>query len=265
MKLKVLSLNCFGAPQSFNRNQRFEKIGHELIDLNPNIIALQEVYFSNDRDRLLSSFNRDFLSYYSKGPLKTTVGGLITLISGFKSEDVGFNRFNDQGPIALLPLFDRLAPKGFQHIKLFQKDRVIDFINVHFICVYKDKQNYRLAYSNQMKQLIEYIVRNCGVDVLIAGDLNRDAYSDEIIRLKSELKLYESLNNEAITVSSENTNRKGLTNIYSGYRSFRTDYVFSSQSVEIVSAKIVLDELYDIGHNKSHLSDHFGVMSEIDI
>ncbi len=265
VKLKVLTLNCFGAPQSFNRSQRFEKIGQEIMEIDPNITALQEVYFSKDRSILLESLNSKVDVYYSLRSLKRTTGGLITGVSGIKSKYMGFIKFDDQGPIAFLPIFDRLAPKGFQHIKLLHNNKIIDFINVHLICIYKEKQNYRSTYSNQINQLIKYVKVNCGNDMVLAGDLNGDVDSEEIIMLKSGLNLYESLTSETITVSSENTNRKGLTNIYSKYKSFRTDYVFTKSTIKNISSNLVFDNLYKINNNNLHLSDHYGILTEIEI
>lgn len=265
MLLKILTLNCYGAPQSFNRKYRFQEISKAVSLLNPDIAVFQEVYFNQDHANLIKNLKNDFEIYSTDRALKTTLGGLITITKRVNTKLVGFFRFKDQGPIALFPLFDRLAPKGFQHTKVYIDEKWIDLLNIHFTCLYKETSHYLSTFGNQTRQLIKYIEESCGKYIIFAGDLNKIPNSTEITKLKEKLHLHELLGTDDFTVSSNNTNRKGLTNLYFKFRSIRTDYVLVGNNMKTLSEKVVFDQPVIVNNKKAHLSDHFGILSEIEV
>jgi Metal-dependent hydrolase len=85
------------------------------------------------------------------------------------------------------------------------------------------------------------------------------------LAIKKSLSLRESLLPEDITIDSNNTNRKGITNFYMGTEPFRTDYIFASNVIKITDGKIVFDEPYLMNGKQTHLSDHYGVMANIEV
>ena len=80
--------------------------------------------------------------------------------------------------------------------------------------------------------------------------------------MDEKANLYDPLRDEdIITVSKENTQRE---NFYKTRKDTRLDYILLSKDLKNTSQKVILNDLYRLKRKNIHLSDHFGLMMEVE-
>lgn len=260
--LKVLSLNCFGIPISFNRKTRFREIAKAILTTQPNIAMLQEAIFTSDRKIIQEALENDGYKSYPSDNINLKNGGLMTFVKGIKVESFVFYRFKNQGAKTLLTLPDRVLGKGFHFLKTNFNGERLDVINAHFVCRYGDTPKDRLGYGYQMAELLEFIDKNNGSSLILGGDINVRPNSEDILELKSRLHLIDSLKDESYTIFPTNLNRGRLMNTYNDSNPFRTDYILFGEKAKVLKAGVIYTEPVILGSKRYHLSDHFGILAE---
>jgi len=162
MKLKILSLNCWLLPPPFSSKNR--KRIHQIIELikeiNPDIIALQEVWL-NHYVNLIKGNLKEYYFFESNSKIFNRSG----LLTGLKIKPKSFH------PVFFPPLknynfIEGFCSKGYQIIKI-SKDTY--FINTH---LYSPLNREELKFNiSQWKLLKGRMGRK---NVILSGDLNLD-------------------------------------------------------------------------------------------
>jgi endonuclease/exonuclease/phosphatase family metal-dependent hydrolase len=81
MRLTLATLNIWGLPQSFSRhlNERMDAIATQLIELDADVVALQEVWLGAARERLLTPPLRERYPWICYEPGRFNSCALLTL------------------------------------------------------------------------------------------------------------------------------------------------------------------------------------------
>ena len=263
-KIKTICLNCFGVPLFNKRKIRFELIGQELAKTNADIINLQEVFDFRDLKILIKYLGDKYNVLYTSKKFFIHSGLVIFIKKEIKYFDYKFKQFDNQGNKTLFSFPDGIAGKGFQSIKFIVEGSSIFFLNAHLMCQYNESLYLKKSHIDQVNELSRVILSN-GCSTIISGDLNCRPNSSELIQFRSKNKLYEKLENYRYTVDLMNRNRGKFMNIFSHGHSFRTDYTFVSENIILTKQNIIFDNLVKDGDRIYHISDHYGIYSEIEI
>lgn len=261
--MKILSLNCFGIPISFNRKIRFNQIAIELVKSKADIILLQEAIFSTDRKILQQTLTRTDYIVYPNINKNFKNGGLMAFVRGVKVEKFSFHKFKDQGPNSLLTLPDKILGKGFQHLTISYGGKLFDLIHVHMVCLYRNTKADQKSYSNQLNEFYKYVKSNCRNSLIVAGDINVRPDSKEISHLKTTLRLHDTLPLSSVSIDPANLNRGKLMNIFNDEKPFRTDYILIGNTRKVLNSSIIFNLPFEVNGKKYHLSDHFAVLTEL--
>ncbi|MBP9758707.1 endonuclease/exonuclease/phosphatase family protein [Candidatus Dojkabacteria bacterium] len=262
--VSVVCLNCFGIPIPVHKKIRFKLIAEELDKISPDIIALQEVFVWTNRNILIDKLKDQYYIYPEKF-LPFSSGGLITFIkNGIKVNKFKFSRFKDQGNKTLISIPDGIAGKGYQTFELLINKKIINFINCHLLCQYNRTAILESSYMKQIDELISTKSTLCR-SIILSGDLNDHPESKAMSKLKTSIGLSENLMADEFTIDLDNLNRGKIMNIFSNGKPYRTDYTFVSNDLEIKSQSIVFKNPIEFNSKKYHLSDHYGVYTEINI
>lgn len=262
--LSIVCLNCFGIPVPVKKGVRFKLIAEELNKMSPDIIALQEVFVWTNRNTLINKLKGKYYVYPEKFSAFSS-GGLITFIKrGIKVNKFKFSKFKEQGNRTLISIPDGLAGKGYQTFKLVINKKVFNFINCHLLCQYNRTNILIESFIKQIDELIEVNRANVSKTIL-TGDLNDHPDSEGITKLKLRVGLFEKLRADEFTIDLHNLNRGKIMNIFSNGKPYRTDYTFVSNDLEIKSQSIIFKEPIELNSKRYHLSDHYGILTELEI
>jgi len=259
--MKILCLNCFGIPISLNKRLRFELIAKNINSLNPDIAFLQEVIDHKDKMLLEKVLKPEGWNFYSEKNGLLERGGVVTIskIKGLKYRE--FVKFVNQGPKKLITVPDKILGKGFHWVKLPSRDIV--FVNVHILCPYARREDDIQAQADQLNQLMLYIKTINSKNIVVVGDFNLDPDSNLVKKLKKDCSLSDTLTPNDFTIDLKNLNRGKLMNIFSDGKNYRTDYIFINKNIKNIKTKIVFIKPEVYKGKKIHLSDHYGILSEI--
>jgi len=263
MKLKTITLNCFDSPLSLNRVERIHCLAKELLALKPDIICLQEITFSKTAKKLENFFSSSGYSVSSNTDLMINKGGLFIATKLPISESV-FERFKNQGPFLSLQFTDRILGKGFQKVTMKTNGGQILLLNVHLASVYeKNADKEKETLKDQFAQLVNAIKSKNG-EIIVCGDFNFSPKNQLYSEFLKMTKLQDSSkNSNLITVSKYNTNRQGL---YKNGENLKLDYIFLSNKLSSGSrSQVIFDSLYDLRNKQIHLSDHFGLVTRLNV
>ncbi len=259
MKLRILTQNCFESPLSTNRHLRLNILVDSIISQNPDIVFLQEIIFSKTAHRISKIFNQQgYSTYFSPGSILNR-GGLFTA-SKLPFQNFKFIPYQNQGQILSLQLTDRTIQKAFQSFTLKLGLQEINLINTHLLSVYRNSDSETSQLNSQLSELIVQISNL--ENLILSGDLNFSPDSKFYEQLINQCHLSDSSNqDDLITVSPKNTNRSGF---YKNSQNEKLDYTLVSHSLsKNISSKLIFDKPYQIGNKKQHLSDHFGLLTNI--
>jgi endonuclease/exonuclease/phosphatase family metal-dependent hydrolase len=264
-KITICSLNCFDSPLSSNTNTRFELITEGLTKISPDIILLQEVVFARHRKILVEGLKKTGYNFYPENHTNFTTGGLMIITKNFTIDNFKFVKFKNQGPFSALSLTDRILGKGFQIANILLNNKNYLLVNTHLLCKYKETSNDRQAFQKQINELTDYLKALKKESIIIGGDINALPDSNEILALKKILSLKDPANEAVFTVFPENTNRGRLMNMFGNGKPFRTDYILLSPSIIVGRFEIIFNKTVISGAKKINLSDHYGLLVEIQI
>lgn len=267
--LSVLCLNCFGIPVSFNKRTRFRLIAKEIEKTQPDIVMLQEVIEHRDKKLFVAELEKFGWSFYSikNGLLES--GGLVIITKNLKLREFKFHKFKEQGN-RLITIPDKFLGKGFLSGYIEIDSKKVLIINAHLICPYDKSQDAQISQRKQFKQLAEFVAYQKVNNIVLAGDLNSDPDSKDITYLKNKCKLLDPLSVNDMTIVSNNTNRGWLKigflrSMFGDRKSYRTDYILTSKGISVKDSEVTFNKLKDFNGSKIHLSDHFAVISKIQI
>lgn len=260
-ELKIVSLNCFGIPTSWNRNIRFNYIADRILELKPDLVTLQEVFIKSDREILIKKLSGVY-DYYPKKFQGMGPGGLLVFgKNNLNIEDFEFHKFHDPGPLRLVSIPDISSGKGFQTFKINFSNKKIQIIHAHTLCGYGRDPQMLDSITNQLNQINDFI-KDQNVPMILAGDLNCYHYDQFFIDFTNKLKLKEKLATSEFTIDLNNLNRGKIYNLYLK-GNVRTDYVMANSKLTIDEEKIIFNEYFEKNNKRYQPSDHFGILAEI--
>lgn len=262
MELQLLSFNCYDHPRSLSRIRRITKLASEILRLKPDIVCLQEISFADTAHKLSNTLQEKGYDTFYQADRFINHGGLfLASLSPLKS--CAFTRFPKQGFFLSTQIGDAFLRKGYQQATISVNKRSITFFNTHLVSVYrKDSQRQANISMAQIKQLSEAIHAE-KAPVIATGDFNFTPNEQQYSFFLQQTQLTDPFSGcDIVTVSKTNTNRQGL---YKCHYNEKIDYTFLSQSIKLKNQKVIFDDMFPIGKRQLHLSDHFGLLTTIEI
>jgi len=263
MKLKIVTLNCFDSPLSLNRGERIYSLIKRVISSRPDIVCFQEITFSRTAQNLEKLLGKNGYRISLNTGSVFNKGGLF-IASLFPIIESQFYRFKNQGPFNSLQVTDRILGKGFQKVTLLVNNNKVTLFNVHLAAVYISKsESEKMTLEDQCNQLACSIIKDVG-EIIVCGDFNFPPSNPLYSELLTLTKLIDASKDDGpITVSKNNTNRQGL---YKNGSDVKLDYTFVSYGLsKNISSRVIFDDLYEIKGKRVHLSDHFGLQTQLNI
>lgn len=263
--IRILCLNCFGIPISANKTLRFNLIAKAIEKIKPDLVMLQEVIFHKDKLILQNELENKGWKFYSDKNWLMEKGGLVVLSRHFDLENAKFKKFTHQGPKDLISIPDKILGKGFQSFTLHFENHEFLLINTHFVCPYAAKEKDIISQRKQFTQLTRFINSQKADGIILCGDINTFPDSPEMTNLKNDCGLSDSLDVNSYTVDPKNLNRGWLMNIFGDGNKYRSDYTLFSPNIKIKESKVVFEEAKFVSGKETHISDHFGILTSVEI
>lgn len=276
--LSVLSYNVWGVPFAGKKaGKRIPEIGQRLAPQTIDIVTLQEAFegcFVPNEPKLL--LQNSGYPYFAKGAgprgLRCVSSGLVILSKHpiLESATVVFDHCSG---------VDCFARKGALYVKIAVPGiGEVDVYTTHTNAGDSGKAASKRV--TQVEQLIQFVDQHSGDGlrpVIFTGDLNAAPQSAELMRLRSALGLRDSHEEFVHHNTVSEVERNGYTSDprRNGNKTFadvdgaRIDYVFfreprNAGSTALTAARSALS-FVEPGYRGLPLSDHFGVLSALDI
>lgn len=265
-----MSLNCFGSPLSLNRGTRFELIRKIIAEVNPDIFAGQEIFFQKNFEEITKA-GKD-LGYFVF-PEKTeglNPGGLLTL-SRFPISFQRSHLFNRQsGWLPIRSAIERASKRRFDLLQIELKGSRMFFINTHLSDLWPGGVEKNRLIQEQINEIINEMAKLPKDEKLIlVGDFNFTPASTHYKNLIKDGEFFDPLGKtDTLTVSSENTNRNFLMQIFGkpGVIDERVDYaLFRNFIRKPITQKVILQEPILFRRKKIYASDHYGLLSKAEL
>jgi endonuclease/exonuclease/phosphatase family metal-dependent hydrolase len=233
--------------------------------MDPDIIMLQEVIFRSDKYLLEKKLAKLGWNFYSRQNGLMEAGGLVIITKNIAIQNLIFHKFSHQAPNNIISIPDKVLGKGFLSSEILLNNIKFLLVNTHLLFTYGKKRHDLKCQAKQFSELQKFINNERNQNVILAGDFNANPDSTEILQFSKELGLTESLQPDVFTIDPENILRSKLWNIFGNGRPYRTDYIFTTKKERIISAKIVFSKPLLVKGKKIQLSDHFGVLTLLEI
>lgn len=268
MKFTLLTLNVWGAPYAQHRTSRMQAINKKIRQLKPDIICFQEAYLADNRRTLQHELVNEgwhFQYYFPSGLLGS---GLLT-VSRYPIIETAFHRFRLGGKPEDLQHGDYYAGKGIGLTRIHTPAGTIDIYNIHPHAQYQNTpaNEYAVYTDSNLYDAARFIhAYSPSNPVILAGDYNTQPH-------ESGYRLITTLTQLVDVYSYLNPDSPGLTfvpdNPYVQSQPQRLDYVMVKRGVnrgfDLLSADIVLTELFSLDNGAKAYSDHYGVLAELEI
>lgn len=164
MSVRIITQNC--RLDKFPISGRYKTIAETIFSLNPDVIFLQEIFLKYWTNIFK---NPSYKQYFHTNGVAVK-GGLLTLIKkDLSARDIVFQKFNHQGNLRSMQIFDRIGGKGYLDVIL---NNGLHLINTHLVATYSGRFVEDKNQLGQLKQLLSY-TRNIK-KALIGGDFNTD-------------------------------------------------------------------------------------------
>ena len=254
--MKILSFNIWGPPYAKHRAARIRAITECIIQLAPDVVCLQEVYFPRNPNEIVDSLKDIFPHYhlFSSGVIGS---GLLTL-SRFPIIDAAFHRFRMGGK--LFEYGDYYAGKGIGLVRIQMPGGIVDVYNCHPHAQYEPEHDneYAVYTDTNLYEAVRFINRESNDHpIVLCGDLNTrpDQSGYAIVTglgclLDSYFLLHDTY---PITFSVDNP--------YVDSENQCLDYVMV-QNAAPLSIELVMTER--LSSEALAYSDHYGLLAEID-
>jgi endonuclease/exonuclease/phosphatase family metal-dependent hydrolase len=264
--LSIVSLNCFDISlgKFTNRKPRLQKLFETIIDHSPDIICLQEITFRHTfhHARILLE-----LAGYTVFPTDTHLpflirSGLLTA-SRLPILTSSFHRFADQGSLFALDIVERWSNRGYHRVTIQPKTgKPMTIINTHLHCPFGAFNTPKMPRTSQKQYEQMKHQETLHTRTILTGDLNivptNELYFEITKTLQDPLA-----NADKITISPNNTNRLCFSE-----SSGRIDYTLVSKDLirSVQNQTIIFDTPVKLTNGSiAHLSDHYGVWTELSI
>lgn len=262
MKLNIITLNCFDSPLLLKRKARIDRLISELVSYRADIYCFQELIFLKRAKRISKIFEKlGYYSFFTPGK-RLNKGGLL-FVSKYPIQKSEYIKFKNQATPFSFQLTDRFLKKGYQKNELVIEGKKITVINTHLVSLYKTiSAKEKRVLLNQYKELLDDLnkIKN---KTIVAGDFNISFTEKMYQELEEKTNLFDPFRNEnIITVSKDNTQRK---HFYKIKKDTRLDYVLLSNDSKMLNFKVILKDLYRLNRKNINLSDHYGLMVEVEI
>ena len=244
MRLRVLTYNVWGVPViTPMRAERMARIPQEIARLQPDVVAIQEAWTEEDAETLRAGLAQVGLTYSERhSPEWPNQNGLL-IASRYPLRGFHFKPFS-QGRRPHVPWhLDYLSGKGVAVVKVETPIGPVSFAATHLQASYGSK-DYVFVQMHQAIEAAEQL-DDTTHPMIFAGDINskHDGFPARLLRLRGGLTLSDP--------------EAGIDQIL-----FRTG---ATVATELVSVKQVLTEPVDLDGSIRTLSDHPGVLAELDL
>jgi endonuclease/exonuclease/phosphatase family metal-dependent hydrolase len=266
-RLRVLTLNVWGIPIAQDRAERMKAIGEQITALDPDIVALQEAFMPEDRDRILAYLapgKWPYSHYFTSG----IVGSGVMIISRYPVVDATFHRYRLGGRPERVWEADYYAGKGIGLVRLTTPAGLLDVYATHALAQYSPdtSDEYAAHRATNMYEAARFVVaQSAGNPVLLCGDLN--TRPDQ-----PGYRLVTVLGGLIDCFAQANPGDPGIT--YSPTNPYadnepaqRIDYIFARHGTNlgfnIRTVKVALNDK-PAGNARAY-SDHYGVLAELEL
>lgn len=264
----VQTFNTFGPIYAKYKSLRYRLFADYIHDNPCEILALQEVwtnglYETLDRSLSKNQHGVNFNKVIPTGTLESPMHvGLATFSSAPVSDVVSYlfpvNFDLDYTPLGALEYIRKLADtrKTVSVLRTQVNGSDIYIVNIH---LHPHSQKVRVAQVISIIGIIENLLES-DLPIVLAGDFNAEPNSLEMRLLHYVLNAKDSLDwSSACTYCVSNPNYIGLD-----FNNRRIDYILGVPSatyeINFVSSEIAPKKRYGF-----HLSDHFGIRSQVEI
>ena len=268
MDLRVATLNVWALPMSIAERvpARMRAIGRNLISLELDIIALQEVWTESARAILIDAGRRAGLVHVWHNDLALSGSGLLVL-SRLPIRSVRFEPFAIRGIPQGVTHIDFIGRKGFAHLRFDTPDGPFTLINTHLHARYPldVSHGYRPHRTGQIVQLAMR-ARETADPLLALGDFNIEDSSPEyriLLGLTGLRDVAAQLGVRQPTVLRDNPYRN------SEMPDRRIDLILrrdgARSRLRARSVRRVFDETFEIDGRTASFSDHAGVLADLEL
>ncbi len=268
MRLRILTLNTWGLPAPLSRlpETRMAEIGVRLRDLDVDVAAFQEVWTRGSRRALRAACAPAGLVHAWTNHVAFGGSGLLVL-SRLPITSAHFERFSVRGRPERVDHGDYYGGKGFLRISLAHPEGPLSLYTTHLHARYADDVEH--AYVPQrIAQIVQHASALWSAEepTLAVGDFNFSE-SDVEHRVLCGLAALRDL-------AAELDQREATALHSNPYRSAakpdrRIDYVFARDGVHarVTPLRIarVLDEIFSLEGRAASVSDHAGLLAELEI
>jgi len=269
MQIRVATLNVWGLPEPFAEDAaaRMRAIGRELVSLDLDVIAFQEVFTAQARDLLRAAGTRAGLDHHWHG-LESRDGGGLLVLSRLPVEEARFERYALRGDVEHLDTGEYLSGKGFVRLRLATPEGPFDFIATHLHARHSSlaTDGYMPHRTGQIVQLATHALDR-DLPLVAVGDFNLTDARPEyrvLTGLTGLRDIAAELGRSFPTAVGSNPYRSGRSDARK-----RVDYVFvregGTSAIEAVSVERAFDRPIEIAGRRAAFSNHLGVVAEIKI
>jgi endonuclease/exonuclease/phosphatase family metal-dependent hydrolase len=267
MRLRIATLNAWGlpAPLSILPQQRMEALGERLCALDVDVVALQELWTRPAR-RIVREACAP-AGYVHTWSTHADVGGSgLFVLSRLPLRARRFESFAVRGYAERIDHGDFYGGKGFAHVEIAHPDGTLHLVTTHLHARYQ--RDVEHAYVPQrIAQIVQLAdaLREIDAPILLVGDLNFAESSAEHRVLTGLTGLRDAaveLDRRQPTALRDNPFRgRG--------KDRRIDYVFArdGRAARTLPRQLerVLDDVFLLQGTRASVSDHAGLLAEIEI
>lgn len=268
MWLRIATLNVWALPEPFAPDvpARMRAIGDHLPKLELDAVAFQEVWTGEAREILLDAGERAGLRHAWHNP-GTLAGSGLLVLSRHPLTTPHFERFALPHVPPRLDHPDYYGRKGHAHLRMDTEGGPVELITTHLHARYGSDvpHEYRFYRVGQIVELIE-AMRRTRVPVALLGDFN---FREEEPEYRILLGLGGLRDSAAEAGRPEPTVFPGNPFRSRGSRERRIDYVFlrdgHDRGLRVRESHRVFDQELSIGGEPAAVSNHAGVLTEVEI
>ncbi len=279
-QMRVLTYNVYGIFIAPDRDQRIQAIPQNIAELDPDIIAFQEVFKQSHRDTLIEGMRLAGYPFSGIHHTQWLYGTGILLITKYEILAHQHHNFRVKG-VLLDP--ERYAGKGVEHFLLKTPSGNIDLYLTHPTARFKPLYNQdgqmllrdhrtvdRILQMEQIHRIIQDTRNPDGKAVIAAGDFNAspEMISYQYLKARSGLiNAFEQVNPDtyASTYSPANTyvgkDWSMIDNIFhKNYPGSNGPWLKPVRAEVTLTGTIQLDPKTQVS-----LSDHYGMLADYQI
>jgi len=260
--LRLLTLNTWGTPYSNDVSIRMNATVALIKRLQPDIIALQEVFLERSRKQILKALSDEWPHYHAF--LSGMIGSGLLTLSRYPIRDVNFYTFRMSGKPERIWQGDYYGRKGIGVLRLDTPYGLLDVYNTHTHAQYQPEldNEYALFTDTNLYEAARFInIYSRDVPVILCGDLNTRPEQlgyELVVEIAQVTDFHASLcpNDPGYTFCPDNYYVKSTT-----YE--RLDYVMG-RNVQPTSITI-LNAPPEDNDGVVAFSDHYGLVATFDL